>query len=223
MSTPPEGQPQGIPTPADLAAQQLAREEAAKAAAPDAPADGEPATFSRDYVHELREEAKRYRQEGQQTAAELEELRAWRQEQELAALSAEEQAEVLFQQAQERAETEAARAAEFQLQYEVALRAGRLGIRDPSDAVRLLDWDALEFNEVGDVTNMDDVLTRLMTAKPYLKSGPVQAITPAEVSNPGKERAPGAELTIEQIRRMTPQEINARWSEVQAVLATNGR
>jgi len=215
MSTPPEGQQpqQQVPTPADVAQ---------KAAETPPPAPEQSKTFSQEYVHELREEAKGYRVKLSETETALQELQAWREEQERAKLSESERFQLEYQETQERLQAEAARAAEYQLQYEVALRAGRMGIQDPQDAVRLLDWDALEFNETGDVTNMDTVLTELVRSKPYLK-GAVPPITTQVESNPSQERAPGAELTIAQIRQMKPEEINARWAEIEPILAAQGR
>jgi hypothetical protein len=220
MSTPPEGQPpaqeppkpQGVPTPKEFAEGQQAGKQDPE----------QPKTFSQEYVHELREEAKQNRLRAQEREQELEQLRQWKEEQERAALSEDERFQLEFQETQERLQAEAARAAEYQLQYEVALRAGRLGIQDPQDAVRLLDWDALEFDERGEVANMDDVLNKLIKSKPYL-CGTVQAVTPVVTGNPSAERAPGAELTIEQIRQMRPEEINARWAEIEPILAAQGR
>jgi len=216
----PQGQqPTGAPTPKELAERAAARNQAQGQGAQ---SDEEPQSFSRDYVHELREEAKQNRLRAQQYEQELEELRRWREEQERQALTEEERFQLEYQETQQRLEEEAARAAEYQLQYEVALRAGRMGIKDPQDAVRLLNWDRLEFDERGEVANMDDVLKELLEQKPYLR-GAMPAITPQVETNPSAERAPGAELTIEQIRRMRPEEINARWAEIEPILEAQGR
>jgi hypothetical protein len=179
------------------------------------------------HAHELREENKRRRLEGQTLQSQLDELQTWKSEQERAALSEEERRQVEFDEAVQAREAAEARAAEMQLQYEVAARASTLGIRDPRDAVRLMDWDALEFNDRGEVSNMDNVLTALLTEKPYLR-GTVQAITPppgGEVTppggNPSRERQSGSALTMDDIKQMSPAEINANWDEVQKVLAAS--
>lgn len=222
MATPIDGQPPAgtIPTPADIAAQQAQKQ------AQQQPAGGPPEgdTFPRSYVEDLRAENKARRQAEAEKDARLAELQAWKEEQELALLTEEEQRAVEYQNAVSRGDEAEARAAEYQLQYEVALRAGTLGIHDPSDAVRLLDWNALQFDESGDVTNMDDVLKDLIKAKPYLR-GAVQAITVDTPvgGNPSNDRSGSAPLTIEQIKAMSPDEINARWGEIEPVLAAQKR
>lgn len=214
MSTPTEDSDKGpVPTPADIAAMQ----QAAKAQEPETPAD----TFSREYVEQLRDENKKRRLQEQALNTQLAELQEWKQQQERAALSAEEQAALEWQELQEGKAAAEQRAAEFQLQYEVALHASTLGIRDPQDAVRLINWDRLEFNESGDVANMGEVLKELLDAKPYLRGGQTAPITPATPvdGNPGRDREGHSELTLAQVKAMTPDQIAARWDEVRKVLA----
>lgn len=50
----------------------------------------------------------------------------------------------------------------------VLVAARKLKIRDPEDAWRLLDADALEAGEDGKLTGLDDALKALIKAKPYL-------------------------------------------------------
>lgn len=104
--------------------------------------------------------------------------------------------------------------------YEVELRASRLGIVDPEAAVKLLDWSSLEYGEDGTPKNVDAALKALLATKPYLAAQAGQAA--AGATNPARGNSHGP-LSIEDIRRMTPAQINANWREVQAVLAAQRR
>ena len=94
----------------------------------------------------------------------------------------------------------------------VVAAAARLDFNDPGDAYRLLDLATFKVTEDGDIEGLDAALQKLLADKPYLRK---QAASKSSATNP----ATPAQLTIEQIKRMTPAEINARWDEVQKVVA----
>lgn len=98
------------------------------------------------------------------------------------------------------------------IRYEVMLAASRLGIVDPEAAYRLLDQSALKFDDDGAPTNTEAALRDLLKARPYLAGGTASG----GATNPNRER-PG--LTLEDIKRMSPEEINSRWAEVEKALS----
>jgi hypothetical protein len=112
---------------------------------------------------------------------------------------------------------------ELRLQNTVITASMDKGIVDPDAAFRLLDKDGVEYD--GDrPTNVSDLLDALIEQKPYLKAASKDApkggkggsSSPTQPANPG-----GRKLTMEDIQQMTSAEINARWDEVQPVLAAS--
>ena len=92
-----------------------------------------------------------------------------------------------LQKAQERAaqlEKQLADAAEKQkalmTQSDVTAKAAKLGIIDPDAAYRLLDTSKLEYDEAGQPTNSEALLTGLLKDKPYLAGGASSAMNPAK-------------------------------------------
>jgi hypothetical protein len=105
---------------------------------------------------------------------------------------------------------------EHTLKYEIMLLASRLGIVDPEAAYRLLDLSRIEFGQDGRPTNLEQGLKDLIKAKPYL-------VHQAHAGSPTNPSRPHTSLTLEEIKRMSPEEINSRWAEVQLVLAQQAR
>jgi hypothetical protein len=84
------------------------------------------------------------------------------------------------------AERQARAAAEQQrqqqlLRTQVISAAAKAGFNDPEDAVRLLDAQALEIDDHGQIGGLDSELKRLLAAKPYLaaKTGTISPTNPA--------------------------------------------
>ncbi len=90
--------------------------------------------------------------------------------------------------------------------------AARLDFNDPQDAYRLLDAGGFEVADDGSVEGLDGALQKLLSEKPYLRK---QAVSRTSPTNP----ATAAVLTMDQLKTMTPAEINSRWDEVQKVMA----
>ena len=67
-------------------------------------------------------------------------------------------------------------------QYDVALKAAKLGIVDPDAAWKLLDKSMLEYDKDDSPTNTEQLLQGLLKDKPYLAGGGSSA------ANPGKSR-----------------------------------
>lgn len=99
-----------------------------------------------------------------------------------------------LQKAQERAaqlEKQLADAAEKQkalmTQSDITAKAAKLGIIDPDAAYRLLDTSKLEYDEAGQPTNSEALLTGLLKDKPYLAGGGASAMNPAKSSGNQKD------------------------------------
>jgi hypothetical protein len=92
--------------------------------------------------------------------------------------------------------------------------AKRLSFEYPDDAHRFLDVDDME-----DEQSIESALKTILRERPKLKSKRrgSGAPIPGESDNDGK----GGGLTIEDVKQMSPAEINKRWTEVQAVMRAN--
>ena len=107
------------------------------------------------------------------------------------------------------------------INYEVRLQAARLGIADPTDAVKLLDWSEIEYDDAGTPTNVEDLLRQLVKAKPYLVANTRSApTTSGGATNPSRSQTTAPEpLSWTVISKMTTQQYEARRPEIQQWLA----
>jgi hypothetical protein len=95
----------------------------------------------------------------------------------------------------------------YKRRVRVTEAAKRLGFKDPDDAFRFLSDEDTE-----DEVSTERALKRLSKSKAYLVAD--RRATGAPVGGDG-----GVTLTLEQIQQMKPEEINARWEEVQKAMA----
>ncbi len=165
--------------------------------------------YDAEYVRRLRAENAAYRKrmrELEQTIKAYDEERLSESERQRKRISEmERDAELARQEAQE-----------LRLRLHVERQARRLGIVDEEAALALLDRSALEYDDRGNPTNLEAALRNLLKAKPYLAQ--VGNISAGSPMNPAR---PHTSLNIEDIKRMSPEEINRRWDEVQQVLANS--
>lgn len=113
----------------------------------------------------------------------------------------------------ERAQTDWTRErSELLLSTAVERQATKLGFADPADAMNLLRRTDIEFETDGTPKNVEKLLKDLIKAKPYLAG----AGTPG--ADLGSSGDGGSVLTREQISKMSAEEINRRWPEVQAAM-----
>lgn len=174
------------------------------------PSGQEPKVFDEAYVQSLRQESAGYRTKLQAAEAKLKSF-------EDAQLTAQQKAEKDATDAKQRAEQLEAKLRESSIRAEVAVQSVKLKIVDPDAAFRLLNQKSIEFDEDGQPKNVEAALSALVKEKPFLLG---QATVTTNVNNPA--RTTTTTLTLEQIKQMSPAEINARWNEVQMVLAANG-
>ena len=90
----------------------------------------------------------------------------------------EEAAKSELQKAQERAaelekkiEADKLERREMAVSHEIAIQSGKLGIVDGDVAYKLLDKEAIEFDDNGKPKNIEDLLKKLVQDKPYLLGG----------------------------------------------------
>lgn len=150
--------------------------------------ESEQERFDAEYVRKLRAEAAEYRRK-------LRELEQTVRQHEEAKLSETERlqkrlAELEREQAQWQRERQ-----ERTLRYETMLAASKLGIVDPDVAYRLLDMTALEFDEDGRPTNLEQALRELLRTRPYL-AGAASTVSP---TNPATGQQRAGTFTLSQI------------------------
>jgi hypothetical protein len=89
--------------------------------------------------------------------------------------------------------------------------AKRLSFEYPDDAHLFLDADDME-----DERSIESALKTVLRERPRLKSR--RRGSGAPIPGEGEDDGKGGGLTIEDVKKMSPEEINKRWTEVQAVL-----
>lgn len=130
--------------------------------------------------------------------------------------------------AEERARAAEERARLLEVRLAVERWARQAGVVDEDAAFRLLDLERLEFDDGGTPTNVEQVLGQMLEERPWLRgtherepqSDTAGDSDPASPANPPREDS--RLLTIEAIRRMSPEEINANWTAIEAALRGQG-
>ena len=140
--------------------------------------------------------------------AKLTELEKFKSDAETAALSAEEKQRLELQKREEQLKQQEAEL----FSTNVKLAATQAGFRHPGDAERLIDWGKVKKDDPAAVTGAIEALKK---ARPELVGA---AATPTSPGNPGRQSSAGATLTLEQIKAMTPEQVNSNWAAVQAAL-----
>ncbi len=128
-------------------------------------------------LNRARREAAKYRKAAK-AAEEAEELRKREEMSEVERLKAD--------MAKIQAQAQEAEAQAKMATIKAAVMRAANGFNDPEDALRLLDLDAMEIDDDGNIEGLEDAIAGLLKTKPYLakKQG---GITP---TNPAAERQP---------------------------------
>lgn len=160
-------------------------------------------TYSEEDVKALRKEAASWRSKVRELEGKVSAF-------ETAQLSEQEKAQKTAQEAT--AKAQAAEAALRAARAETAIAKAAAKHQVSADLLtKLVD---VEFDDAGEPVGVEAAVVRILAAHPYLK--PAVGVSPA---NPARV----AVLTTEQIKQMTPDEINRRWDEVQAAMKPAGR
>jgi hypothetical protein len=120
--------------------------------------------------------------------------------------------------AEQRARAAEERARSLEVRIEVERSARRAGIVDEDAAFRLMELARVERDPSGAPTNVDALVRELAEARPWLRGE--GASRPDDGSGPANPPRDGRRtLTVEAIRRMTPEQINAQWEAIEGALA----
>jgi len=157
--------------------------------------------FDETYVKSLRKEAAQHRTEAQALKAKLAEYEQAQMTETERLRSQAEQAKAEAQAATERARKALADAA-------ISRAAAQQGI-DPTLLARLVD---VEFDGDGMPANVEASVNAVLKQYPQLRPATATGVA---ATNPARVQ----KLTMDDIRRMTPDQINSRWDEVQLVMA----
>jgi hypothetical protein len=104
-----------------------------------------------------------------------------------------------------------------QARLEISEVARELKVK-PRTAEKLI-LNAVTFSDDGTPTNVRALLEAEIAADPNLVDRPAATSTPA---NGDSGRRNGKTLTLEDVRAMTPDQINARWAEIEPLMAGSG-
>ena len=151
-------------------------------------------TFSQDEVNRLQGQARRDERAKYSDYQKLKDRAQRADELEAAQLSDTERMEARAVDAERRAADALEQIASAMISAEVKVRASQLGIVDPDAAFLLLDKTGVTYDASTGVAGVDDALTQLLEAKPYLKGG---NRTP-NINPEGGEAVPVTRLTADQ-------------------------
>lgn len=185
------------------------------------PSTEQPKTYDETYVKQLRDEAASYRVKAKETEDRLKALEAQSKElpaKLLKALGLEPDPnknwEKQVQEAQAAAQAATEKANQRLIRAEVKVAAAALGIVDPDAALALADLSKVQVADDGTVSGVKEALEALAKAKPYLIGKPGQAAL-GSGSNPGANTGNTQTFTREQLRSMSPEEIDKNWAAIQ--------
>jgi hypothetical protein len=177
--------------------------------------------FDEAYVKQLRTEAAEWRTKAQTAetdkAAALAQVATFENEK----LSDKERLEKERDEARALAAGATTANMDLALKYDVAILSQKLGVVDSSTALAVLlaEKKGEIVWENGVPTNTEALLSTLLETRPFLKGTPAVVQTPSTIqTNPSGNSQQGT-LTIEDVKKMSPQEVNRRWDEVAPVLS----
>lgn len=106
---------------------------------------------------------------------------------------------------------------EYKINSEVRIQAAQMGFADLNDAIRLLDWSAITYDDEGTPNNVSALLKDLLKTKPYLAGKPAAPPTSGGATNPPRSQTSGQEqITDAYIAQLTPAAYSALSPEMRA-------
>lgn len=175
----------------------------------DKPEGTEPKVYDENYVTKLRNENASRRVREKELADTLESLQAKVKEFEDAQLSDQERLTKELQELRESSSANLTRAQSREVDFQLALAAAdpTNGIGDVKAAIKLIDRDTLEFDNKGNVLNLQDALETLKQEYPSvgLVSNKPSAPNPGP-TNPSKATGT-TKWTRAQLAKMTPEKV----------------
>jgi type IV secretory pathway VirB10-like protein len=218
VTTPPEGQPATQPP----APEPTPTTPPAPEQEPTEPRKEDGSVDWEAVARATRQEAASYRTRLRATEGERDAFKTKAEEYERSQLTEQERVAADLEAARGLSKAQAETITRLQLQNEVLARTSAHGIVDADAAYRLLDQSQVVYED-GRPVNVDQLLETLVTNKPWLKGSGTPSVPLPDVQPTNAPRVPPSTLTIDDIKKMTPQQINARWDEVSRVLETSGR
>ena len=197
---------------------------------PAAPSGEQSSEIRNPDAYRASQEAARYRTELKAAQARLAEFEAAKRAAEEAQMSELEKAQRRISEYQQQEAQWQQERQEWRIAQAVQMHAARLGIVDVDAASRLLDTAALEYDESGQPTNAEALLTAMLEQRPWLRGAqtpPAAPTSPAQPPRPASAGIPAAParsatqgglnggLTREIIERMPFREYQTRRDEVQ--------
>ena len=159
---------------------------------------------------------RKLRSENQSLRKRLREIEAALKAREEAELSEQERAQRRMIELEEQVKTTTQRARDVALRAEITAAATRFGIVDVDAASRLLDTDALEYDDTDGWVGVEDALRALTHDRPWL----VQTAAPGATANPTNPPRRRSTLTREALSKMSKAEIDALpWEDIEMALA----
>lgn len=174
---------------------------------PEGGSEQEPEIQETAYIKKLRKENERYRKSAEEARLRVEQFERER-------MTELEKAQAEAKAARESLESMRTEARQARAQAEIVREATALGLH-PELAQRLA---TVEFDDAGQPVNVKDALTELAQRYPQLRVASAPGTAPAAM-NPARKPA----LTVDDVKNMGTDEINARWDEVQTVMAATRR
>ena len=179
------------------------------AGAPSEGAQDAPEKFDAEYVKSLRSENAKHRTELKDVKAQLEQFKQ-------AQMSETEKAAARLQQLEAENAKLLTDRRNNALTSAITTAAARLGVKHVDAALKLIDTSVLDIADDGKVSGADAAMRDLVKLYPGLFG--------AASENPGNpDTGQRGGLTLDEIKRMTPSEVQTRMDEVQAVLAKQGK
>lgn len=162
-------------------------------------------TFDAAYVKSLRAEAAKHRVEAQEAKRKVSEY-------EQAQLTEAQKLQAQVQAAQESAKIAQDGLRRARAEAALAREAAKTGV-DFGLLARLVD---VEYDAEGQPIGVAEAVTKVLKDYPQLKAGPEPVLG---VTNPSR---PAGRLTMADVAKMSAEEVNSRWAEVQAAMVAKG-